>query len=641
MKISSKIMKYFLFPFISFILLLVVTFIGLGLSVKLPGEHLTPSGMVRYNSQYVTMRDGVEIAVDVWLPEDYNTGQKLPTLIHATRYGRAFNVRFPYRVMMALGQVGPLNYKRGIQKFNENGYVMVRIDARGSGASYGERLSDLVDDELMDYDEIIEWIIKQPWSNGKVGAMGVSYPGMTAEMMTMTNHPALVAVAPLYTYFDVYQHLSHPGGVYDKYFMEGWSHLTEAMDENRCFIYGSDFDCWKFMTMVGGIRPVNGPEGEKKLKEAYTGRDNPTVLENLVGFEYRDDLFGRAKLHVSSPHLKAETTSSSGVVMNVWSGWYDSANVDGAIARFKTLSNKQKVIIGAFSHGGSHDTSSFAEVKRKPIPVKREQKKMIMDFFDLYLKEGKSPLEGVHEIQYLTLGEDKYHTTSVWPPKGINTQRWVFGEKGTLDTDVSTLLDGEAFDTYKVDFTATTGKRSRWHSIGGPDIVYPNRQEEDKKLLTYTSKPLEQNLEITGAPQVTLNLASTHTDGALHIYLETVAPDGTVTYITEGILSLKNRAISKTSPYVVDTVYHPLNRANAKPMVPAVAENIVVPLYNISVLLKKGNKIRIAIAGADKDTFQRIPDTGNPILTINRSKTHPSFVDLPQKWQNSGFCCKE
>ncbi|PCI53310.1 MAG: hypothetical protein COB36_12785 [Alphaproteobacteria bacterium] len=632
-----KFLKYTSYAFLGLVSLLIVAYVGLGLSVKLPGEYTTPSGMMRYTSQHLTMRDGIEIAVDVWLPEDY-TDEELPTLIHATRYGRAFNTRFPYRVLIALGRARPVNYGSKVRTFNENGYVMVKIDARGSGASFGERPYDLSNDELEDYGEVIDWIVQQSWSNGRVGALGTSYPGMTAEMMTKSNRPALRAIAPHFTYYDVYQNLSHPGGVFDKYFIQDWSDLTQAMDENKCFIYGSDFECWMFMRTVGGIRPVNGRDANAKYKKAYRNRNNPSVMENLKGFKYRDDISSRGN-KIVSPYLNAAETESSGVAMHVQVGWHDSANVDGAIARFKTLKNRQQLIIGAFSHGGSRDTNPFVDPDTPVTPKKSEQRRSMLAFFDPLLKGDKSSSDSLHQIQYYTLGENEYHTTNVWPPKGIATQRWSFADGGTLNADVVILSDekmlpeGKTFDEYNVDFTATTGKTSRWHSIGGPDIVYPDRHNEDAKLLTYTSGVLEGDLEITGAPQVTVNLASTHENAALHIYLEAVAPDGRVTYITEGILALENRALSDTPPYVLDTVYHSLERKDARPMVPGVAENIVVPLYNISVLIPKGYRIRIAIAGADRDTFARVPDEGMPVFTINRSRTHPSFVDLPQRWR--------
>ena len=78
-------------------------------------------------------------------------------------------------------------------------------------------------------------------------------------------------------------------------------------------------------------------------------------------------------------------------------------------------------------------------------------------------------------------------------------------------------------------------------------MYYPDRAEEDARLLTYTGAPLEGALRITGTPVVSLQLSSNKPDGALHVYLEDVAPDGRVTYLTEGILRLIHR--SRMTPH--------------------------------------------------------------------------------------------
>jgi putative CocE/NonD family hydrolase len=120
-------------------------------------------------------------------------------------------------------------------------------------------------------------------------------------------------------------------------------------------------------------------------------------------------------------------------------------------------------------------------------------------------------------------------------------------------------------DEYTVDWTATIGDATRWHTgLMRTDVVYPDRAEEDVKLLTYTSAPLETDVEITGSPIVTLYVASTETDGAFHVYLEDVTPDGRVTYITEGILRAIHRAESSRAP----EPSHSFERADAEPLVP-------------------------------------------------------------------------
>jgi uncharacterized protein len=131
-------------------------------------------------------------------------------------------------------------------------------------------------------------------------------------------------------------------------------------------------------------------------------------------------------------------------------------------------------------------------------------------------------------LRAVTLGEEAWKRTGTWPPAGQTTSRWFLASEGTLSSKAPVEHSGE--DTYTVDFDATTGLANRWHTQDGVTKVdYPDRFTADQLLLTYTSAPLDEDLEITGHPLATLYLTSTATDGAFYAYLEDVAPDGRVT----------------------------------------------------------------------------------------------------------------
>ena len=123
------------------------------------------------------------------------------------------------------------------------------------------------------------------------------------------------------------------------------------------------------------------------------------------------------------------------------------------------------------------------------------------------------------------MGEGVWRTTDVWPVAGFTTTPFYFYPDGSLQATRPETSTGT--NTYTVDFSATTGEENRWRTnLGAPPVIYPDRSAEDQKLLTYTSAPLENDVEITGNPVATLNLSSTATDGAFYVYLEAVAPDG-------------------------------------------------------------------------------------------------------------------
>jgi len=223
----------------------------------------------------------------------------------------------------------------------------------------------------------------------------------------------------------------------------------------------------------------------------------------------------------------------------VWCGWLDATPCEGALARYQTLSNPQLVVIGPLSHGGGFNADPFASTHQPAVPPVAEQYEMEADFFDRLLRRDP-PGKIESEIRYYTMGEGAWHTTKVWPPAGLRTEKLYLAAEHALNGAAPDLA--EAVDSYRVDFTATSGDRTRWHTqLGGGDVVYPDRAAADQKLLTYTSAPLPGDVEITGSPILSLALASTTSDGAIHAYLEDVSPDGRVTYLDEGLFRVIHR----------------------------------------------------------------------------------------------------
>lgn len=162
--------------------------------------------------------------------------------------------------------------------------------------------------------------------------------------------------------------------------------------------------------------------------------------------------------------------------------------------------------------------------------------------------------------------------------------------------------------------------------MGGPVINLNDRSEMDQRMLTYTTTPFDEELQITGEVVVNLKVSSTHQDGGLFIYLEDVDSSGQSRYITEGGLRLIHRKVN------IDPTYgylHSYFEEDAELMEPGKMEEVQIVMQPTSVLIKKGHRLRIAIAGADKDTFDRIPKYGRPTYTVYRSAETPSFITLP------------
>ncbi|MFL7794285.1 MAG: CocE/NonD family hydrolase [Anaerolineae bacterium] len=583
-------------------------------------------------SLYLEMRDGVKIAVDVWLPANIKSEQKLPTILRSTRYWRSYQ---PGPMTPIFGILGPIlgqDMDAEGKDWTGAGYALVTVDARGSGASFGQRPIEYSDDEIADLGEVVDWIVAQPWSNGRVGAYGVSYDGNTAELLTGLNHPAVKAVAPQYDDFDTQFHLVMPGGVFNQGFMQEWGRFTQGLDANDvCTLEtAAQTECEQLQAVMAGVRDVDDDTDGTQLAAALAERDNADVFQAMQAIEYRDDPWGATGKTVTdiSPCGQRTAIESSGVPMYVWVSWMDNASVEGALARYRTFSNPQKLIIGPWSHSGSHHADPFLPPDTKTDPSAKEQFQMLVAFFDAFLKDEVTA-EPEWDITYYTLGEGEWKTTKTWPPAGFEPRRWYFGPDGSLITNAPDAANSS--DEYTVDWTATTGDATRWHTgLYKTDVVYPDRAEEDAKLLTYTSTPLETDVEITGSPVVTLYVASTETDGAFHVYMEDVAPDGHVTYLTEGILRAIHRQASDEEPlYAGSGPYHSFERADAAPLVPGEVTEIRLNLYATSVLIKAEHHIRIAVAGYDGSMFARYPAEGTPVLTVQRNSVYPSHVELP------------
>ena len=125
-------------------------------------------------------------------------------------------------------------------------------------------------------------------------------------------------------------------------------------------------------------------------------------------------------------------------------------------------------------------------------------------------------------------------------------------------------------------------------------------------------------------------MTSTETDGAVIVYLEDLAPDGTVTMLTEGELRLIHHKVSNEKPpYPQFGPYHTFERKDALPMQPGKVEKIGFALLPLSVQVKAGHALRVAIAGHDKDSFQRVLKHTTPIYEFHRSAELVSFIDIP------------
>ncbi len=562
------------------------------------------TGPVR--SLYVPMRDGVRIALDVVLPDPLGEGQRVPTILTMTRYWRSWE-----------GD-GPNELQRF---FTSHGYAVVWGDSRGTGASFGVWPHHRSRDETLDFSEVMDWIVAQPWSDGTVGGWGNSYTANTNDWFAEVNHPAFKGGISRFPDYDPYTDLYFPGGVPNAYMGSNWGLRVKEMDLNTPRSRGG--------RPAVGVKPVDADVDGSLVAEAVAARRSaPSVWESFRILTYKDEampLWGGRSMDWWGIHSHAEAVQRSGSAIYSWASWVDAGTAQGVLHRFMTLSNPQRAVIAAWSHGARQDASPYNAVNHPLDPPPEEQRLEDLCFYEAYVRSEGGPS---HELVYKTMGEERWKKTTRWPLPDTRATSWYFREGGLL---APTPPVAEGADEYRVDFGHTTGTRNRWATNNGAgDVVYADRAEADRKLLTYTTRPLDADMEITGHIVATLHLRSTHEDGAVFVYLEDVTPEGRVLYVAEGQIRLLHRKVSdQPSPYSTVGPYHSYAMADGAPMVPEETTEVTFALLPTSVLFRRGHRIRISIGGADADTFARIPAEGTPVWTLERSPARASHVVLP------------
>jgi uncharacterized protein len=572
-------------------------------------------------SMYLTMRDSVKIAINLVLPKGLEAGEKIPTVLYQTRYWRGAKFRFPFSMFLNnfSGKQGKM-----IKDFIRCGYALIAVDARGSGASMGSRKHPWTEDEVKDGAEIVDWAIAQPWSNGKVGSSGISYSGTTAEFLATTMHPAVKAVAPMFSLYDVYDDISLPGGVQLEYFTKNWGAANWALDNNKLPVK-------KLLPRmaVKGVQPVKGQK--KMIKEAVKQHQaNLNVNDGVESLVYRDDISkvdGATGPDKFSPHSFSHVIDKAGVAVYSVSGYFDGDYQHAAVKRFLTLNNPQnKLLLGPWEHGGWMNCSHF-----NPGPSGFSKTAELLKYFDYHLKGIETGINKEPRVHYYTMGEEKWKSSNTWPPQNTRYTNFYFNEKAQLNTTAPPQFD--SFTPYTIDSSFGTGTYSRWRSLMGKlEVPFPyfDWNERSASLPHFQTTPFTENVEVTGHGVVVLYVASTATDGAFIAYLEDIDENGKASYITEGEIRALHRKVSddpRAHKDVEEVPHHTYLKKDGEPLTPGKVEKITFDLLPVSYQFKKGHSLRVSLSGYDKDHFRSITPVGE--WKIYHSTDYPSYISLP------------
>lgn len=554
------------------------------------------------SSQYVTMRDGEKIAIDIIRPAKNGipANTPLPVLWTMQRYQRG---------RLSKNTRTSILGSSGVQKMLKYGYVVVVADARGTGASTGVRKAEFHIDEAIDGYEINRWLARQSWSNGNTGMFGRSYLGITQFTVAATAPPALKAIFPEMPLFDLYDFV-YSAGVLRRPFVEAWSNNVKRLD------------------MQVRAAPVDDDTDQSILNKAIQQRQKNKyplqMVDELKAF--RDAWHEESQCYPfieNSPASQLDNIRQSQIPAYILSGWKDAWPKD-AIIWYLNLAPAAKLIMGPWHHGGYEGFDLGLERVR---------------WFDYWLKgidNGIAQQPGIYYHTSQTSPEKSWAFTNTWPLQEAKVKTWFLGAgvqgRPLAQMDENILphyRTADNKDTYTFDLTATSGNQSRWTSTHGGPYNYPDMSTLDKKSLSYTTQPLSKDLKISGHPMLYLWVIPQKEDFELFAFLNEVDPAGKSTYVTEGCIKASYRIKGKPEFHTPPTPWFRSFEEDLRPVRPSEPVLIVFDLMPLSHVFKKGNSIRLSICASDSDNAAISANKTGGAFTLLSSDTQSSFIELP------------
>ena len=428
---------------------------------------------------FVVVRDGTPIHCVVDQPAD-TTGTALPG-----RFPALITVFTPYGAVNTLGAL-----PGGDDFWSDHGYVAVACDVRGTGESGGVWQGLLSAVENVDNYDVLAWMRQQPWSNGKLGQLGVSYGGMTSMRVASLHPPGLLAISPLSSEDDLYLEDIYPGGIKSTAGTgDTWPGIAFALSGGRelppiTFAQYLEHPLW---------------DGFWKQIAVSTKWRNITVPVLALG------------------------------------GWNDTLVPGGAPSNWIGLNaagnTRNYLIMGPWGHASTG----------APAPLPLGVQLAWFDHWLMGLKKAPLPNTAVASYEQPAGGAGRGWTElSSWPPTGVKTQTWALNaDLGLAKTAGPTGT--RSYTTLPTD-TGDTG-------LSDNGAVPPD--ERSDQALTFDTARLGSAVVVAGRVVVNLRAAVSWSDANFKAVLYDVARDGTATFLNEGYLKGSHRLSQEVETPVV------------------------------------------------------------------------------------------
>jgi putative CocE/NonD family hydrolase len=543
-------------------------------------------------SQYLTMRDGVRLAISITRPSQNGkpVEGRFPVLWQHT-----LSITAPGILASNFSSAMPGGYN-AVPSLAYYGYVVIQAARRGQGPSFGKRRGYNDRSEAYDAYEVIDWLASQPWSSGAVGIYGCSNTGDASLHAVTAANPHLKAAWAGCFSWEKYDGFWR-GGIY-----ANWGTGPERMIEQDM-----------------ANTPVQGDEAKVLLRQAAEEHQGSTVLTQMwAAMPFRDDYapgVGSRFWYEGSVASYLPQINASGTAIYIQGGWRDDLRGQGLLT-YANLKNDRHVVIGPWGHCQSGDFNMLAEMHR---------------FFDQHLKGINTGILTQDPIYYFTvnaLAGTEWRSTKIWPIAGMQQAKL--------------FLAGGSPGEGELQSQAPNGSGSQTTFTVRYDVDCPALARQPGGLLTgappcpvehggprFVTAPLESDTEVTGDAVINLWMSSSASDGNIFVYLEDVAQDGKVTQVTDARLKASLRKVSKPSYKNYGLPYHRSHREDAQSLKPGEPAQIVFAFLPESYIFKAGHRIRISVAGSDYRERDRAPVSPAPVVTIYNTPSNPSYISLP------------
>jgi uncharacterized protein len=484
---------------------------------------------------FIELADGCRLAARIWRPVG-SEDAPVPAILEY----------IPYR-------------KRDIKRLRDDqihpylaghGYACIRVDLRGSGDSDGVLYDEYLEQELADGEEVLTWIAEQPWCDGGVGMIGISWGGFNGLQIAARQPEELKAVVSICSTDDRYAD--------DIHYMGG------------CVL--GDHLSWNGVMFGFNSLPPDPEVVGERWREMWFDRleGSGLWLDTWLRHQHRDDFWKHGSI--------CEDFSAVQVPVMAVSGWADGYT-NSVFRLMENLEVPRQALVGPWSHKYPHlgipgpAIGFLQETLRWFDHWLKGYKTGIMDepMLRLYMQDSVAPTTYYDQRPGRWVGEPS------WPSPNIQNRTFLLGGRWRLADPDDEIIERELTVQSPVTLGLFAGK---WASYSAtPDLPHDQR-EEDGGALVFESPPLEEPMEILGSPEVELELSSSQPVALVAVRLSDTAPDDKATRVTYGLLNLTHRNSSE----------------EPEPLQPGETYRVKVPMNDIAHSFPAGHRLRLAVS---------------------------------------------